>query len=77
MIAARHRPLARRAFRFLPSLALAPFLIASPAARAADCLLDYANCVDAASELDSFGRRSLAGLRCYADLISCLQRLLA
>lgn len=68
--------------RSLPTGGLATALILGsllppPPARAADCLLDYANCVDAASELDSFGRRSLAGLRCYADLISCLQRLLA
>ena len=52
-------------------------LVPPAPARAADCLLDYANCVDGASELDSFGRRSLAGLRCYAELISCLQRLVA
>jgi hypothetical protein len=52
-------------------------LVAPAPAQAADCLLDYANCVDAASEFDTFGRRSFAGLRCYADLISCLQRLVA
>lgn len=53
------------------------FVVSPPSAHGADCLLDYANCVDAASELDSFGRRSFAGLRCYTDLIHCLQRLLA
>ena len=64
--------------RIAPLVAALAGLASLPApAPAADCLLDYANCVDAASELDSFGRRSLAGLRCYADLISCLQRLLA
>lgn len=51
--------------------------LSAPVAEGRDCLLDYANCVDAASELDSFGRRSLAGLRCYADLLQCIQRQLA
>ena len=49
----------------------------SPVRASDDCLLDYANCVDAASELRSFGQRSLGGLRCYLDLLSCLQRRLA
>lgn len=49
----------------------------SPARASDDCLLDYANCVDAASELRSFGQRSAGGLRCYLDLLSCLQRRLA
>jgi len=53
------------------------FLVPPTSAHGVDCLLDYANCVDAASELDTFGRRSLAGLRCYADLLHCLQRRLA
>lgn len=76
MIAAVHRPIARRARRLLPSLALAPLLIAALPARA-DCLLDYVDCVEAAAEQETFARRSLAGLGCYADLLSCLQRRLA
>ena len=43
----------------------------------ADCLVSYADCVEAASEEDTFWRRSAAGLRCYAEFISCLQRRLA
>lgn len=62
--------------RIAPLVAALAGLVSAPAPASADCLLDYANCVDAASELDSFGRRSLAGLRCYTNLISCLQRLL-
>ena len=66
--------------RTLPSLLLAalavtPWLFSSaPVYASDDCLLDYANCVDVASDLSSFGRRSAAGLRCYLDLLSCLQR---
>ncbi len=57
------------------ALLVLPLLtVASPARASDDCLLDYANCVDAASELSSFGRRSLGGLACYLDLLSCLQR---
>lgn len=76
MIAAVHHRIARRAPLLLPSLALAPLLIASLPARA-ECLLDYVDCVEAAAEQETFVRRSLAGLGCYTDLISCLQRRLA
>lgn len=76
MIAATHRRIAKRALRLLPPLALSPFLIGSSPARA-DCLLDYVDCVEAASELNTFAKRSLAGLGCYVDLLSCLQRRLA
>lgn len=75
MIAARHCRIAPRSLRSLPSLAIA-LLIASRPARA-DCLVDYADCVDRASEQDTFVRRSLAGLGCFLDLISCLERRLA
>lgn len=43
----------------------------------ADCLVSYADCVDAASEEDTFWRRSAAGIRCYTEFLSCLQRRLA
>jgi hypothetical protein len=62
--------------RFLSPLAVAPLLIPAPPARS-ECLLDYVDCVEAASELNSFAKRSLSGLGCYVDLISCLQRRLA
>ncbi len=58
------------------ALVLALPLISPPPARG-ECLLEYADCVDAASELDSFWQRSAAGLRCYLDLVSCLQLRLA
>ena len=60
----------------LPALFLAPSLLFPSPARA-ECLLDYVDCVEDASDLDSFFRRSFAGLGCYVDLISCLQRRLA
>ena len=60
------------------ALVVVPLLsFGSPVRASDDCLLDYANCVDAASELRSFGRRSAGGLLCYLDLLSCLQRRLA
>ena len=76
MIAATHRRIAKRALQFLPPLAVAPLLIPSSPARS-ECLLDYVDCVETASELNTFAKRSLAGLGCYVDLISCLQRRLA
>ncbi len=51
--------------------------LASPAPVRADCLVTYADCVDAASEEGTFWRRSAAGIRCYTEFISCLQRRLA
>jgi hypothetical protein len=70
------RKAARSTFRLAVALVLAVPLVA-PARSDGDCLVDYADCVLAASDLDSFGRRSLAGLRCYSDFLSCLQRRLA
>ena len=72
----------RRGTRFsslvLAAIVVIPTLAFNAPLRASDdCLLDYANCVDVASDLSSFGRRSAAGLRCYLDLLSCLQRRLA
>jgi hypothetical protein len=65
----------RKSSPLLIALIVIPLLsFDSPARASDDCLLDYANCVDAASDLSSFGRRSLGGLACYLDLLSCLQR---
>jgi hypothetical protein len=62
----------------MAAVVAAPLLGSRPVARASDdCLLDYANCVDGASDLQGFWRRSGAGLLCYLDLLSCLQRRLA
>ncbi|HZI67069.1 MAG TPA: hypothetical protein VFF17_10940 [Thermoanaerobaculia bacterium] len=51
--------------------------LVSPGTLRADCLVTYADCVDAASEGSTFWRRSAAGLRCYTEFLSCLQRRLA
>lgn len=74
VVATNHRN-EKRAAPLLPALvlALAPSLVSSPAARG-ECLFDYVDCVERAAELHSFPKRSLAGLVCYVDLISCLQR---
>ena len=71
---------AERSRRKLPPILVAA-LVAAPlfslpttASAGDDCLLDYANCVDGASDLSSFWSRSAGGLRCYLDLLSCLQR---
>jgi hypothetical protein len=64
--------------RFPAAFAVTTLLFLSSPARASDdCLLDYANCVDLASDRSSFWQRSGAGLRCYLDLLSCFQRRLA
>ncbi len=57
--------------------ALLAAALVSPAPLRADCLVTYADCVNAASEENSFWRRSAAGLRCYTEFLSCLQRRLA
>ena len=69
----------RRPRKLWPGLLAAVVLVsafASPPLRA-DCLVGYADCVDAASEESTFWRRSAAGLRCYTEFLACLQRLLA
>jgi hypothetical protein len=58
---------------FVYAVALVPSL-ATPRTARADCLLDYVACVEAASELGTFPRRSLAGIACYTNLIQCLQK---
>ena len=58
-------------------IATVPPLLTPGAAGAADCLPDYVDCVERASDLETFTRRSLAGLDCYLGLIHCLQRRLA
>jgi hypothetical protein len=72
MIRTRTRP-RKGAARLLCAAILASPLLA-PSAGQADCLLDYVECVEAASDLEGFPRRSIAGLVCYADLIQCLQK---
>jgi hypothetical protein len=68
----------RRLVRTVLAVALVVLVVAASAApAAADCLLDYVSCVEAASDLGNFGRRSIAGIGCYLNLISCLQRRLA
>lgn len=57
---------------------LAPALIAlalvHPAPAAANCLVGYADCVEAAAELDTFWKRSAQGVACFVDFLDCLQR---
>lgn len=47
--------------------------LAFPAPLPANCLVGYADCVDAASELDTFWKRSAEGIVCFVDLVACLQ----
>jgi hypothetical protein len=61
------------AARLLSAVILASPLL-TPAAAHADCLLDYVACVEVASDLAGFPRRSIAGLVCYTNLIHCLQK---
>jgi hypothetical protein len=69
------KPISRRLDRIVLAVVLVMAVFAVPAA--ADCLLDYVSCVEAASDLGNFGRRSIAGLGCYLNLVSCLERRLA
>jgi hypothetical protein len=71
------KPRIRRPIPLLVSALVLASSLLHPASGRGDCLLGYANCVDAASELNSFYKRSFAGLVCYVDLLSCLQRGLA
>lgn len=78
MTVAAARPRQKLSPLVIAAVVAAPLLASPPVARASDdCLLDYANCVDGASDLQGFWRRSGAGLLCYLDLLSCLQRRLA
>jgi hypothetical protein len=72
LIRTKNRP-GKATARLLSAVVLAPSLL-TPAAARADCLLDYVDCVEAASDLGTFPGRSLAGIVCYANLIHCLQR---
>jgi hypothetical protein len=72
MTRTRNRP-RKGAAPLLSAVILAAPLLTSAGAHA-DCLLDYVECVEAASDLAGFPRRSIAGLVCYTDLISCLQK---
>ncbi len=38
------------------------------------CFSNYYRCMNNASELDGFWRRSAAGMDCYIDLASCVYR---
>ena len=69
------RPRKRRPAALAAALLAA--VLFSPAPLRADCLVTYADCVNAAAEENSFWRRSAGGLRCYIEFISCLQRRLA
>jgi hypothetical protein len=78
MTVAAARPRPKLPPLLMAAVVAAPLLASPPVARASDdCLLDYANCVDGASDLQGFWSRSGAGIRCYLDLLSCLQRRLA
>lgn len=72
----RSKPRPRRTPAALLAAVVLTTGVASPPVRA-DCLVSYADCVDAASEEDTFWRRSAAGLRCYTEFLACLQRRLA
>lgn len=64
----------------LPAVALAVILLwaaTGGASARADCWPAYIRCVENASDLQSSLGRSIAGLFCFADLLSCLQRRLA
>jgi hypothetical protein len=74
MVRSEPRP-RRTPVAFLAAVVLTT-AVASPPLRA-DCLVSYADCVDAAAEEDTFWRRSAAGLRCYTEFLACLQRRLA
>ena len=48
--------------------------LASPVSVRANCLVGYADCVDAASDLETFWKRSAQGIVCYLDLVDCLRQ---
>lgn len=72
MLRTKTRPRKGTARLLFAAILASPLL--APAAGQADCLLDYVECVEAASDLEGFPRRSIAGLLCYTDLIHCLQK---
>lgn len=67
-------PRARRVAAGLLASGVLAAALAVPAPATANCLVGYADCVDAASELETFWKRSAQGLVCFVDLVACLQR---
>ena len=67
------KPGARRVVAGLLAPGVLAAALASPVPATANCLVGYADCVDAASELDTFWKRSAQGLVCFVDLVACLQ----
>jgi len=78
MTVAGSKPRGKLTSLLFAALVVTPLLSSpSPARAEVDCILNYANCVDAASERRSFWGRSGDGILCYLDLLSCLERRLA
>ena len=57
----------------MPALALAAGLVTALPAAGASCVRVYAQCLVAASDLDSWWERSAAGIDCYLDAVACLR----
>jgi hypothetical protein len=53
-------------------LAVSGLAVSAPAS-GAECIQRYAECLVRASDLDTWWRRSAAGIDCYLDAVYCLR----
>jgi hypothetical protein len=53
-------------------LAVAGVAVSAPAS-GAECIQRYAECLVRAADLDTWWRRSAAGIDCYLDAVYCLR----
>jgi hypothetical protein len=57
----------------VPTLAVTASLAAAAPAQGSSCILNYAECLVRAADLDAWWQRSAAGLDCYLDTVACIR----
>jgi hypothetical protein len=57
----------------VPTLAVTAGLAAAAPAQGSTCILNYAECLVRAADLDTWWQRSAAGLDCYLDTVACIR----
>jgi hypothetical protein len=58
----------------VPTLAVTASLAAAAPAQGSSCILNYAECLVRAADLDTWWQRSAAGIDCYLDTVACIRR---
>ena len=58
----------------VPAAAVVAGLAVASPAQGSSCILNYAECLVRAADLDTWWQRSAAGIDCYLDTVACLKR---